>query len=126
MSPGFGRGAAFVFGATQLAVPHRRIAATAIGDERRRLEGALRLGAEDVARLQGHVKAELGETEAEIFDAHLGLLNDPHLVERIAHAPFDLWDREHRHGVKLYDSKHNQQIATIHSCPNRKYRAQPR
>ena len=84
MSPGFGRGTAFVFGTTQLAVPHRRIAATAVGDERRRLEGALRLGAEDVARLQEHVKAELGETEAQIFDAHLGLLNDPHLVERIA------------------------------------------
>ena len=93
MSPGFARGTACVLGATatRLAVPQYRIDATAISDERRRLESALRVGAEDVAHLQERVKAEFGETEAEIFDAYLCLLNDPELIGRIA----DYIEREH-------------------------------
>ncbi|MCB1964695.1 phosphoenolpyruvate--protein phosphotransferase [Accumulibacter sp.] len=84
MSPGFGRGGAFVFGTTRPAVAHRRIDASAVDDEQRRLANALRLGAEELAHLQEHLRGELGETESAIFDAHLGLLKDPELVGRIA------------------------------------------
>ena len=53
------------------------------GEERRRLESALQRGAEDLARLQERVHAELGRPEAEIFDAHRALLNDAQFRERI-------------------------------------------
>jgi len=53
------------------------------GEERRRLESALQRGAEDLARLQDRVQAELGRPEAEIFDAHRALLNDGQFRERI-------------------------------------------
>lgn len=53
------------------------------GEERRRLESALKRGAEDLARLQERIQAELGLPEAEILDAHRALLNDEQFRERI-------------------------------------------
>jgi phosphoenolpyruvate-protein phosphotransferase len=84
VSPGFARGRALVHEPIKLAAPHYRIASEATGEERRRLEAALRHGAEDLAHLREHVKAELGEAEAEIFDAHLALLSDREFSGRIA------------------------------------------
>ena len=83
VSPGFARGRALVHEPITLAAPHYRIAAEAAGEERRRLEAALRLGAEDLAHLKERVKSELGQAEAEIFDAHLGFLDDPEFKGRI-------------------------------------------
>jgi phosphoenolpyruvate-protein phosphotransferase len=83
VSAGFARGRAYVHEPIRLAAPHYRIAPETTADERRRLETALRLGATDVSNLQERVKAELGQAEAEIFDAHLGLLNDREFSGRI-------------------------------------------
>jgi phosphotransferase system enzyme I (PtsI) len=70
-------------GGGRVAAPHYRIAASVTGEERRRLESAIRRGAEDLVRLQERVHAELGRPEAEIFDAHRALLNDEQFRERI-------------------------------------------
>lgn len=53
------------------------------GEEHRRLESALQRGAEDLARLQERVQAELGRGEAAIFDAHRALLSDEQFRQRI-------------------------------------------
>jgi len=83
VSPGLARGRAHVIGGGRAAVPHYRIAASVTGDERRRLESALQRGADDLARLQQRIQAELGRPEAEILDAHRALLNDEQFRERI-------------------------------------------
>lgn len=78
------RGAAFVFETTRPAIPRRRIDAATKNDERQRLATALRLAAEELAHLQEYVQAAVGETAGDIFDAHLGLLDDRQLVERVS------------------------------------------
>ncbi len=83
VSPGLARGRAHVIGGGRAAVPHYQIAASVTGEERRRLESALQRGAEDLARLQQHIRAELGRSEAEILDAHRALLNDEQFRARI-------------------------------------------
>ncbi|MBV8136258.1 MAG: phosphoenolpyruvate--protein phosphotransferase [Deltaproteobacteria bacterium] len=83
VSPGLTRGRAYIIGGDRMAVPHYRVAATVTAEERRRLESALQSGAEDLARLQERVQAELGRPEAEIFDAHRALLSDEQFRERI-------------------------------------------
>ena len=83
VSPGLARGKAHIIGAGRDAIPHYRIAASVTGEERRRLESALQRGAEDLARLQERVQAELGRPEAEIFDAHRALLSDEQFRQRI-------------------------------------------
>jgi phosphoenolpyruvate-protein phosphotransferase (PTS system enzyme I) len=114
MSPGFGRGTAFVFGTNRPTTPHCRIAPTAVGEERRRLEVALRRGAEDVAHLKEHVQAELGGTEAEIFDAHLGLLNDPQLIGRVA----EYIEHEHVNAEWAVESTIREFAAALASADN--------
>jgi len=83
VSPGLARGKAYVIGGGRVAVPHYRIAASVTDEERHRLQSALRRGADDLARLQERVQAELGRPEAEIFDAHRALLNDEQFRKRI-------------------------------------------
>lgn len=83
VSPGFARGCAHVHSAPRIPVPRYRANATTAQDERRRFEDALRRAAEDLARMQRHVEAEIGQAEAEIFDAHLGLLHDRQFLRRI-------------------------------------------
>ncbi len=83
VSPGLARGKAYVIGGGRVAVPHYRIAASVTDEERHRLQSALRRGADDLARLQERVQAELGRPEAEIFDAHIALLNDEQFRQRI-------------------------------------------
>lgn len=83
ISPGLARGKAHVIGSNGAAVPHYRIAASVTGEEHRRLESALRRGAEDLARLQERVQAALGRPEAEIFEAHRALLNDEQFRQRV-------------------------------------------
>ena len=70
-------------GPINVVTAHYRIAPDATGEERRRLEAALHHSAEDLAHLKEHVRIELGQTEAGIFDAHVGLLNDREFSGRI-------------------------------------------
>jgi phosphotransferase system enzyme I (PtsI) len=83
VSPGFARGCAYVHGAMRIPVPRYRLNAATAEDECRRFEDALRRAAEDLARLQRRVEAEIGQAEAEIFDAHLALLHDRQFLSRI-------------------------------------------
>ena len=83
VSPGLARGKAYVIGGGRVPVPHYRIAASVTDEECHRLQSALRRGADDLARLQERVQAELGRPEAEIFDAHIALLNDEQFRQRI-------------------------------------------
>ena len=83
ISPGYARGWAYLYGTTVPAVPRYHIAPSFAESERLRLQNAFRLSAQDLKRLQEVVEAELGHAEAEIFDAHLRLLNDGGLLDRI-------------------------------------------
>ena len=86
VSPGLARGTAHVIGGGVVAAPRYRIAASGAGEERRRLQSALERGAEDLARLQDRVQAELGRPEAEIFGAHRALLADAQFRDRICES----------------------------------------
>jgi len=83
VSPGLARGRAHVVRGGTAPVPRYQIAASVAGEECQRLETALQRGAEDLARLQQRIQAELGRPEAEILDAHQALLNDEQFRERI-------------------------------------------
>jgi phosphoenolpyruvate-protein kinase (PTS system EI component) len=59
VSPGFARDCTHVYGMVQVPIPRYRINVTMTADKRLRFGNALQLSAEDIARLQQHVEAEI-------------------------------------------------------------------
>jgi phosphoenolpyruvate-protein phosphotransferase/dihydroxyacetone kinase phosphotransfer subunit len=81
-SPGIAVGPSWSF---RPATPDAALEA-ASGDpagQRQRLRAALEAAARDVQRVRDRIAGEVGGTEAAIFDAHLALLQDPDLLERV-------------------------------------------
>jgi len=83
ISPGFADGVAVVHGAAPAEVPSYRVHESELDAELERFQVALREAAYEIERLQEWVAAELGEDQAEIFDAHLAFLRDPQFSERV-------------------------------------------
>lgn len=83
IAPGFAEGQALIQGAEPYAVPRYRIRPDAVEAEIDRLRRSLQQAEEDITRLQHWVAAELGESEAGIFAAHLAFLKDPQFLERV-------------------------------------------
>ncbi len=74
ISPGIGIGPALVFDVSRFEVPHYAIQEA--GPELQRLEKAIEETRHDLTQLYRQTAAELGQTHADIFNAHLVLLDD--------------------------------------------------
>ena len=66
-------------------VPHYAIDANGVSAERARLERAVKISAQELGQLRDHVHIHVGKQEADIFDAHLLILEDDALLDG-AHA----------------------------------------
>lgn len=69
-----------------LRIGRRAIAASEIEAERQRLTDALTISREDIRVLRNQTARDFGQETGAIFDFHLGLLDDPSLLETFYHG----------------------------------------
>lgn len=80
-SPGVAHGHAFVYLQRELEIPLYKVDGANTEREIRRFEQALMETRQQIGKVRGEVAAKLGEDEAQIFDAHLLVLEDRVLIE---------------------------------------------
>ncbi len=78
-SPGIALGKALVIEHSELVIEKKNI--ENIDNEIQKLENAVKLSKEELTKVKEKALAELGEHEAEIFEAHLLVLEDPELID---------------------------------------------
>jgi len=78
-SPGIGIGPVVRFETEELAVRDIRIPPAGVEREIERFHAALEASRHDLARIRDGIAAELGKNEAQIYDAHLLIRDDPEL-----------------------------------------------
>lgn len=83
VSPGVSIGPAFILEAEEFDIPERHVAADRAGAERARLKKAIAVSKEEILDLRNRTADRIGKGTAAIFDYHLGLLNDKHLLKRL-------------------------------------------
>ncbi len=83
VSPGVVVGRAFVLDETVRYVPYRTVGAEDVARQGERLTEAIEAAIEELARDRDRAAAELGPEPANIFQFHIGLLNDPTLIDHI-------------------------------------------
>ena len=72
---------ALILSADELRIGRRAIPASEIESERRRLSEALASSKADIGLLRDQTARDLGQETAAIFNFHLGLLDDPTLLD---------------------------------------------
>ena len=77
-SPGIALGRALVIEHSELVIEKKTI--ENIDEEIQKLESAVKVSKEELTKVMEKALAELGEHEAEIFEAHLLVLEDPELI----------------------------------------------
>ena len=77
-SPGIALGKALVIEHSELVIEKKTI--ENIDKEIQKLESAVKVSKEELTKVKEKALAELGEHEAEIFEAHLLVLEDPELI----------------------------------------------
>ena len=80
-SPGIAIAPVYLYDPEEFPVDQRRIDPSDIPVEKARLQEAIRAVSEDFAATRAHVEDILGKEHAQIFDAHLLMLQDPMLLE---------------------------------------------
>ncbi len=80
-SPGVAHGPAFVFLQKELEIPVYQVGPASRQREIKRFEDALTTTRTQITAVRGEVAQKLGEDEAQIFDAHLMVLEDRALIE---------------------------------------------
>ncbi len=83
VSPGVAICPAVVISADDVRVPRRVIAPDQLQQEHDRVEAAFEKAREDVRDQLAHVEQQLGPEPAKIFGFHLGMLQDPALVQQV-------------------------------------------
>jgi phosphotransferase system enzyme I (PtsI) len=83
VSPGVAIGKAFIFDTEEVVVIKRRIDAEQVPSEIARFEDALILTRKEILRIQSEISERLGTEHAEIFNAHLLVLEDRSLIEDV-------------------------------------------
>ena len=78
-SPGIALGKALVIEHNELVIEKKTI--DNIDEEIQKLESAVKVSKEELTKVKEKALAELGEHEAEIFEAHLLVLEDPELID---------------------------------------------
>ncbi|MGF1485362.1 MAG: phosphoenolpyruvate--protein phosphotransferase [Opitutales bacterium] len=84
-SPGVAHGPAFVFLQKELEIPVYQVGENSRQREIQRFEDALTTTRTQVTKVRSEVARKLGEDEAQIFDAHLMVLEDRALIEETIH-----------------------------------------
>lgn len=79
-SGGVCRGRVFVFGTRQLHVPYRDIPEEDVAAELKRLEQALIITRKQLKEMHQSLRERVGSHDADIFEAHLLVLDDPALI----------------------------------------------
>ena len=79
-APGVARGKAFVFLQKNVELPCYKLDEKSISCEIERFKIAVSATHEQIARLSDEVRSRAGASEAEIFDAHLLVLDDPAVI----------------------------------------------
>lgn len=106
-------------------VPNHHIVPEDVSVERERLAQAIHASMEDIMRLRKKVAIQLGTQEAEIFDAHLLILEDEallasayqHIEEELMNAEHALWEAAEEFAkmlAELTDSYFQARAADIH------------
>jgi len=84
LSPGYGAGKAFLYEPKKnIQAFKREIQPEHVFTETKRFEEALANSFEELEMLKKQVSAEIGDTEAGIFSAHIALLKDPVFVDKV-------------------------------------------
>lgn len=84
-APGVAHGPAFVFTQHELDVPEYRVPAGKHEAEVARFEEALLKTRQQITKIRNEIAAKLGESEAQIFDAHLLVVEDKALIDETIH-----------------------------------------
>ena len=82
-SPGISMGKAFLLDSEEITIPRRRITPAEVPQEIARFEEALIQTRQEVIDIQHQIAEELGVEHAEIFNAHLLVLEDRALIEEV-------------------------------------------
>ncbi|ACL70194.1 phosphoenolpyruvate--protein phosphotransferase [Halothermothrix orenii] len=82
-SPGIAIGKVYIKNSSGFNITEKNIDEHEVQGEIERLNDALEKAKKEVTKLEHKVRKELGEDEADIFRAHLQLLNDPELIPEI-------------------------------------------
>lgn len=83
VSPGVVSAPLVVIGQEEIQVPNRKITATQIPEEIARLETALFQTREQIIEIQNHLSNSMGAKDANIFDAHLLVVEDDSLLQAV-------------------------------------------
>jgi len=83
VSPGVSRGKVFVLESQSQTVPQRELTEAEVAPELQRMEQALTRTRHEVQEVQRKVSESMGAKDADIFDAHLLMLEDPVLMEEV-------------------------------------------
>jgi phosphoenolpyruvate-protein phosphotransferase (PTS system enzyme I) len=85
-SPGFAIGKAFIYQETSVKVERRSISEDQVSGEFERLTKAVQEAKAEITALRDKTEKEMGADKAEIFTAHLMVLEDPELLQGIQDA----------------------------------------
>ena len=124
-APGIAIGRCVLYDTAPPLVPSHHIVPENVSVERERLALAIHASMEDITRLRNNVAQKLGEQEAEIFDAHLLILEDEALLtnayqrieEELLNAERALWEAAEEFAkmlTELTDSYFQARAADIH------------
>lgn len=80
-APGVAHGPVFIFRQKDLEIPAYKIAEENLPEEIERFEQALLQTRQQIIGIRNQIASKLGEDEAQIFDAHLLVLEDKALIE---------------------------------------------
>ena len=83
VSPGVAIGPAMVLGAENFRIPHRYVTSEAVEFELTRFRTVLNAVCGEIAQNEALARKNLGEQYAAIFSAHIMLVRDPQLTEKI-------------------------------------------
>ena len=82
-APGIAIGRAFLFRSEELAVPHQSIRPSDVAREQERLRDAIAKTRSQIAAIQDRIAQEMGQEHAEIFSAHLMVLEDKTMLGEV-------------------------------------------
>lgn len=84
ISPGYAEGRAFIYGVSgSRSIPEYSVDRDKTREETERFERAIVRSVAELEQLRDHIVHELGESESEIFEAHLMMLKDSTFIQKI-------------------------------------------
>jgi phosphoenolpyruvate-protein phosphotransferase (PTS system enzyme I) len=82
-SPGIAIGKAYLLGSEDLSIPKKNIAVSAIPKEITRFQEALTKTRAEILNIRDKISKEIGQEHADIFNAHLMVIEDRALIEEV-------------------------------------------